>query len=46
MVDFEIMEHSQKISWIKRIIENSDALWKTIPNYALSQFGGIDLLVN
>lgn len=45
MMDFEIMERSLKIAWIKRIIGNSDASWKTIPNYAVSHLGGLDFLV-
>ena len=44
MIDFEIMERSLKIAWIKRILENSDASWKAIPNYAVSQLGGLDFL--
>ena len=34
MIDFEIMERSLKIAWIKRITEASDASWKIIPNQA------------
>ena len=35
MIDFEIMEHALKITWIKRIAEADDASWKTILNYAV-----------
>ena len=45
MIDFEIMERSLKIAWIKRFIENSDAAWKAIPNHAVSQLGGLDFLI-
>ena len=31
MIDFEIMERSLKIAWIKRIVENNQAAWKIIP---------------
>ena len=42
MIDFEIMEQSLKIAWIKRIAESlSNALWKIIPNQALCQYGGL-----
>ena len=46
MIDFEIMKRSLKITWIKRIPEAGDASWKTILNYAVRQFGGIDFLIN
>ena len=45
MIDFEIMERSLKIAWIKRFTENSDAAWKAIPNHAVSQLGGLEFLV-
>ena len=46
MIDFEIMERALKIAWIKRITEGGDASWKTILNYAVRQFGGVDFLIN
>ena len=46
MIDFKIMERALKIAWIKRIAESGDASWKTILNYAVRQFGGIDFLIN
>ena len=45
MIDFEIMERSHKIAWIKRFTENSDAAWKAVPNHAVSQLSGLDFLV-
>ena len=45
MIDFEIMERSLKIAWIKRITESSNASWKIIPNQALSHYGGLDFLI-
>ena len=45
MIDFEIMERALKITWIKRIAEAGDTSWKTILNYAVRQFGGIDFLI-
>ena len=46
MIDFEIMERAFKIAWNKRIAKSGDASWKTILNYAVRQFGGIDFLIN
>ena len=40
MIDFEIMERSLKLAWIKRIAENNHAAWKIIPKQTLSQYGG------
>lgn len=45
-IDFEIMELPLKIAWIKRIIEGGDAPWKTILNWTVRQFGGVDFLIN
>ena len=46
VIDFEIMERALKIAWIKCIPEDGDSSWKTILNYAVRQFGGIDFLIN
>lgn len=46
MIDFEIMERALEIAWIKRSVEGGDASWKTILNYAVRQFGGVDFLIN
>ena len=40
MLDFELMERSLKIAWIKRFAESSDASWKILLNHARKQFGG------
>ena len=40
IIDFEIMERSLKLAWIKRIAENNRAVWKIISEQALSQYGG------
>ena len=45
MFNFEIMERSLKIAWIKRIAESSNASWKKIPNQALNQYGGLEFLI-
>ena len=39
------MEPSLKVAWIKRIAESSNASWKMIPNQALSQYGGLEFLI-
>ena len=36
-----MMERSLKIAWVKRIIENCDASWKIVPEYALNQYGDL-----
>ena len=41
MIDFELMEKSLNIAWIKRFAENNHAAWKIIPEHTLSQHGGI-----
>ena len=45
MIDFEIMERSLKIAWIKRIAESRNASWKIIPNQTLSYYGGLEFLI-
>lgn len=45
MIDFEPLERSLKIAWIRRTEEASDASWQIIPNLAVSQFGGLDFLI-
>ena len=44
MIDFEIVERSLKITWIKRITEARDASWKIIPNESASQYGDLEFL--
>ena len=46
MIDLEIVERALKIAWVKRIAGGGDPSWKTILNYAVRQFGGIDFLIN
>ena len=46
MIDLEIVERTLKIAWVKRIAGGGDPSWKTILNYAVRQFGGIDFLNN
>ena len=44
MIDFEIMERLLQVARIKRFAENSDASWKIIPNQAIIQHWGLELL--
>ena len=44
MIDFGIMKIVLKISWIKRIQQNSDAGWKAIPERSLGDLGGLAFL--
>ena len=39
MMDFEITDKALKISWIKRLNEQSDASWKIIPEQAVNLYG-------
>ena len=43
-MDFNIMEIALKISWIKRIQQNSDAGWKAIRKHLLGGLGGLAFL--
>ena len=40
MLDFELMERSLKIAWIKRFMDCCNTFWKINPNQAIGQFGG------
>ena len=44
MVDFEMMEQSLQIAWVKKTTENCDASWKIVPENALKQNGGLTFL--
>ena len=44
----EIMAKSMKLGWIPRLLseeENFEDSWKTIPNYLLDKFGGLNFLL-
>ena len=40
------MTKSLCLSWIGRLLDGSDANWKTIPNYYLNRYGGLTFLLN
>ena len=33
------------LAWISRILSDTDDLWKAIPNYFLSEYGGLSFLL-
>ena len=37
--------NSQRLTWISRILSDTDDLWKVIPNYFLSEYGGLSFLL-
>ena len=44
----DIMAKSMKLAWISRLLseeENFEDSWKTIPNYLLDKFGGLNFLL-
>ena len=45
-IDFRMMTKSLHLSWIGRLLDGSDANWKTIPNYYLNRYGGLTFLLN
>ena len=45
-IDFRMMTKSLRLSWIGRLLDGSDANWKTIPNYYLNRYGGLTFLLN
>ena len=44
MCDFKIVEKALKITWVKRIQDESQASWKIIPNLLLRKHGGLAFL--
>ena len=40
------MTKSLRLSWIGRLLDGSDANWKTIANYYLNRYGGLTFLLN
>lgn len=45
-INFRTMTTSLRLSWIGRLLDGSDANWKTIPNYYLNRHGGLTFLLN
>ena len=44
-INFATMVKSLRLAWIRRILSDSDDLWKAIPNYILSECGGLSFLL-
>ena len=44
-ISFATMVESLRLAWIRRILSDSDDLWKAIPNYFLSECGGLSFLL-
>ena len=45
-INFRTMTKSLRLSCIGRLLDGSDANWKTIPNYYLNRYGGLTFLLN
>jgi len=46
MIDFEVMNTTLKIVWIKRICQNSDSSWKTLIEHFFRERGGLSFSLN
>ena len=46
-INFATMLKSLRLAWIifSRILSDTDDLWKAIPNYFLSEYGGLSFLL-
>ena len=44
-VNFATMVKSLRLAWISRLLGESDDSWKAIPNYILSEYGGLHFLL-
>ena len=40
-INFATMLKSLRLAWISRILSDTDDLWKAIPNYFISEYGGL-----
>jgi len=45
LINFATMVESLRLAWISRILSDTDDLWKAIPNYFLSEYGGLSFLL-
>ena len=43
-INFATMVKSLRLAWISRILSDTDDLWKAIPNYSFSEYGGLSFL--
>ena len=44
MVDIDVMFKALKLAWIPRLLIQGNQNWKTVPNYYLTKFGGLNFL--
>ena len=45
MVDIDIMFKALKLAWIPRLLNPGSQNWKTVPDYYLRKFGGLNFLL-
>jgi len=45
MTDFETMIKALRISWILRLLQNSQSNWKVTPDHFLKTYGGLWFLL-
>ena len=45
MVDIDIMSKALKLEWIPRLLNPGSQNWKTVPDYYLRKFGGLNFLL-
>ena len=45
MVDIDIMFKALKLAWIPRLLTSGNQNWKTVPDYYLRKFGGLNFLL-
>ena len=45
MVDIDIMFKALKLAWIPRLLTPGNQNWKTVPDYYLRKFGGLNFLL-
>ena len=46
MTDLESMIKALKLAWIPRLLHTGHQNWKTVPEYFLRRYGGLELLLN
>ena len=44
-IDFDSLNNTLKINWLKRFLHNQSSIWSIIPRYIFSQLGGIHFLL-
>ena len=44
-INFDTMVKSLRLAWLGRLLGDNDDSWKVIPNYYLSEYGGLQFLL-